>query len=156
MTDEAQPRKTCPKGHPVKSRFGHHVCGLRRCGEESLASVGPAVIDLDAQAKMAPADLEFQGRANLVRLPSNLKGDDATKWAQDKLVELLPEAVASVAHDLRYGSPKTRSEAADKVLRANGMDRREASTGGGGLIVLNIGTGGTDKIPWLQRLQKKE
>ena len=155
MTGElpAKPKKLCPKGHPQGTRIKGGTCGVRRCGEDTAALM-PAVLDADALAKMNPADREFHSRAVLAQLPQNLTGDAATEWAQKKLVDLLPEAVASLQWDLRYGSPKVRSEAADKVLRANGLDKREASQGGGGLIILNLSQ--TDSnIPWLERLNKK-
>lgn len=157
MTDEVgKPKPLCPKGHPQGTRYGRSKCGVRRCGEDTEALMGPASVDLDALAAISPADAAFETRAQLARLPRNLKGDEATKWAGDKLVELLPEAVASVAFDLRYGTDKVRSEAADKVLRANGVDRREAQSGGAGLIVLNIGAQATSSIPWLERMKKPE
>ena len=112
------------------------------------------ILDLDALARLSPAEAAFESRRELAKLPAGLEGEAATTWAQNKLVELLPEAVASVAHDLRYGNDKVRAEAADKVLRANGLDKREASPGGGGLIVLNLGSAGAE-IPWLQRMAPK-
>lgn len=152
MTEE-KPKKLCPKGHPSGTRTGGGVCGVRRCGAESAALTGSKKLDLDELEKVAPEDQAFQTRAQLAQLPKNLKGDEAVEWAQKKLVDLLPEAVASLAYDLRYGSDKTRSEAADKVLRANGLDKREAQQGGGGLIVLNFGSEVSGKVPWLERMQ---
>lgn len=155
MTEE-KPKKLCPKGHTTGTKFGKFPCGVKRCGEESQALYGGEVkTDLTALAKMSPEDQEFAARRQLAKLPDGLTGEAATQWAQEKLVDLLPEAVASLAYDLRYGAPKVRAEAADKVLRANGVDRREAAVGGGGLIVLNIGTGGSN-LPWLERLNKKD
>lgn len=148
------PEKRCPRGHPLRTKIGKRRCGVRGCAEDVHIPLPEDIIDLDAQEKMDPKDLAFAGRAQLALMPSNLKGEDAQRWAQDKLVSLLPEAVASVMHDLRYGNDKVRSEAADKVLRANGLDKREAAQGGGGLIVLNIGTQGMDAVPWLQRMPK--
>lgn len=156
MDGEApKPKKLCPKGHPTGTRYGQSACGVRRCGEDSEALYGPNRVDLDALAQVSPADAAFETRAQLARLPKNLKGDEATKWASDKLVELLPEAVASVAYDLRYGTDKVRGEAADKVLRANGLDKREAQGGGGGLIVLNLSPQ-AEAIPWLKRMKKAD
>jgi hypothetical protein len=66
---------------------------------------------------------------------------------------MLPEAVAQLQWDLRKGSDKVRSEAAERVLKANGMDKREASNEGRQpLIVVNIGA--DSKAPWLERLKK--
>ena len=148
-----KPKKLCPKGHPSGTRTGGGTCGVRRCGEDSAALM-PAKLDEDALAKIAPEEQAFHTRATLAKLPKDLAGEAATEWATKKLVDLLPEAVASLAWDLRYGTDKVRSEAADKVLRANGLDKREASPGGGGLIVLNIGSE-VAKVPWLERMSKK-
>lgn len=149
-----KPPKLCPKGHPTGTKVGKFRCGVGRCAHESAAMYGPEKHDT-AIEKLPQEEQEFLARKQLAALPEGLKGEQATQWAQEKLVDLLPEAVASLAYDLRYGTPKVRSEAADKVLRANGLDKREAREGGGGLIVLNIGTGATG-IPWLERLSNKK
>ncbi len=115
------------------------------------------VIDLDAQEGMSQAEKDWLTKAGALGLPVGVKGDEARKWAEDKLVELLPEAVANVAWNLRHGDRKEKAEATDKILKANGLDRREAPTATGGLIVLNLGgDAATEKVPWLQRLQKSK
>ena len=141
------------------------MCSSIKCGKVARAEwresekakaaeklpVAAKVLDLDELAKLDPKEAAFLNRAHLSQLPKKLTGDEATKWSTDKLVELLPEAVASVAYDLRYGTDKVRAEAADKVLRANGLDKREAKEADrGGMIVLNIGN--AEGVPWLQRL----
>lgn len=119
------------------------------------AAYGPQDLNLDILAVTPPADVAFQARKQLANMPDGLKGDAALKWSQEKMIDLLPEAVANIAHDLRYGSDKQREAATDRVLRANGMDKRDANAGmgGQGLIVLNLGNGGGESIPWLQRMQ---
>jgi len=152
---EPKPKKLCPKGHTVGSIVGGGRCGVNRCGADTAALTGPAKLDEDALAKISPEDREHYTRMTQAGVPKGLKGEAATDWAKGKLVDLLPEAVASLQYDLRYGSDKVRSEAADKVLRANGLDKREASPGGGGLIVLNFGSTGSTGVPWLERMTKK-
>ena len=156
MTDP-KPARTCPKGHKVMKRFGTHRCSVEQCGEDKQKQFGSNVVNLDEQAKIDPKDLAVNSRHQLAGIPKGLKGDDAVKWAQEKMVELLPEAVANISWNLRYGTDKQRDEATDRVLRANGMDRKDAGSGGShGLIVLNLGTGAVQDVPWLQRMRSPQ
>jgi hypothetical protein len=103
-----------------------------------------------------PADeIAIQKRFSVAGMPPGLTGEAALEWSQQKVQNMLPEAVAQLQWDLRFGSDKVRSEAAQKVLAANGMDKREAATARTmPTIVVNIGQGDT-KVPWLERLKKK-
>lgn len=143
--------KRCPKGHPVGTAFRGSRCSGVSCGkeryEQAKSNPQPFV------QKMPAEEVAIQKRFAVAGMPQGLQGDAATEWAQDKLVAMLPEAVAQVQWDLRFGSDKVRSEAAQKVLAANGMDKREAATSKSTpTIVVNIGTGDT-KVPWLERLK---
>lgn len=151
------PVKLCPKGHPVRTRYGRRQCSQMRCGEDAQAEAGSQDIDLDALAKTDPKESEFQSRLQLAKVPKGLTGDAAVKWSQEKMVDLLPEAVANLAHDLRYGNEKARAAATEKVLAANGLDKKDAGAQGQhGLIILQLGTDSAkqENIPWLQRLSK--
>lgn len=162
VTPEAQPEaseakpgvKLCPNGHRIRTKQKGLMCSSISCGMDRWEKEKEERLAAGDSLTSPLAERPFEARRRLSKLPkSALKGEEATKWAQDKLVELLPEAVASVAYDLRYGSDKQRSEATDKVLRANGVDRRDApSSGQGGLIVLNLAAPQLDKVPWLQRM----
>jgi hypothetical protein len=150
----SKPTETCPSGHDLATQTGKLKCTKVRCAQ-ATAERPKGALDLDALAKLGPAEAAFQSRKSIAKMPSNLKGDAATKWAAEKMVELLPEAVANVAYDLRYGTEKQREAATERVLKANGMDRKEANNGGShGLIVLQLGEGDA-KIPWLQRMSPK-
>ncbi len=152
LEQESGPR-LCPNGHKVRSKFGGKMCSGISCGKDRADKIKAEQKALGID-KVSEADRPFDARRRLVKLPAGLKGDEATKWAQEKLVELLPEAVASVAFDLRYGTDRQRETATDRVLKANGLDRRDApSATQGGLIVLNLGQGPqAEKVPWLQRM----
>lgn len=159
MSDEKparapKPPKLCPKGHAAKTKFGSFACSSTRCGEDMSATYGSTELDLDVLAAKPTAEVAFEHRKQLAKMPEDLKGNEALKWAQEKMVDLLPEAVANIAFDLRYGTDKQREAATDRVLRANGMDKRDAgaSMGGQGLIVLQLGSD-SEPIPWLQRMQ---
>lgn len=153
-----KPAKLCPKGHVVRTKFGDYMCSSSRCGEDMTAAYGSQHINLDVLNATPAADVAFEARKQLAKMPEGLTGDAALKWSQEKMVDLLPEAVANIAHDLRYGTDKQREAATDRVLRANGMDRRDANAGmgGQGLIVLNLGNGTGGSIPWLQRMQPQK
>lgn len=153
---EAKAPAQCPKGHPTRTQFGEYFCSKARCGEDMQATYGPTTLNLDELAAKPTAEVAFEHRKQLAKLPDGLTGDAATKWAQEKMVDLLPEAVANVAYDLRYGTDRQREAATDRVLKANGMDKRDtnASQGGQGLIVLNLTAEATSGVPWLQRLSK--
>lgn len=153
---DPKPVKQCPKGHPIRTKFGDYNCSSARCGEDMAAAYGPSNLDLDQLAAKPTAEVAYEHRKQLAKLPDGLEGDKALKWAQEKMVDLLPEAVANIAFDLRYGTDRQREAATDRVLRANGMDKRDAgaSMGGQGLIVLNLTNAeGAETVPWLQRMQ---
>lgn len=153
-----QPKRYCPKGHVVMTAFNKQRCSVRQCGQDKLAMMGETAasgmaLDLDEVAAATPQDLALNHRNVLARVPKGLKGEEAVKWSQDKMVELLPEAVANITWNLRYGTDRQRDEATDRVLRANGMDKKDASaTSTSGLIVLNLGSADAS-VPWLQRMR---
>jgi phosphoenolpyruvate carboxylase len=104
---------------------------------------------------MSPEELEVSRTRLAAGVPPGLTGDAATQWSKDKLVELLPRAVAQLQKDLDFGTEKVKSEAADKILKANGMDKREAAAEvSRPAIILNLNMGDS-KVPWLQRIQPK-
>jgi hypothetical protein len=182
MTDEAAATpentvKLCPKGHPTRTLFKGQRCSSRKCGLDFLAELEEKKARVKADPslkeillptpksklrKLKENETEeeraekkaFEKRARLVKLPKGLKGEEAAKWAQDKLTALLPEAIASVAFDLRYGGNSQRAAATETILKANGLDRREAAPSNGGLIVLNLGQAAAGQVPWLQRMQQ--
>ena len=152
------PPKKCPKGHDVGTRKGTFRCGVEKCGhvayKEAVLHQKRETLDLDAMKAKSPAEVQHAQRLAMVGVPKNLKAEEARQWAEEKLQSLLPEAVASIAWDLRYGSDKARAEATDRVLKSNGMDKKEAASGGGGTIVLNLNTGESN-LPWLKRVMPK-
>jgi hypothetical protein len=155
------PPKRCPKGHVVGTRKGDYRCTSAECGHDAHKAFMLAekktkgvALDLDEVNKLGPQAASHMQRMTTAGVPKNLTPDKAKAWTEEFLQKLLPEAAASVAWDLRYGTDKARSEAADKVLRANGMDKREAQQSAGASIILNIGTG-ESSLPWLKRVMPK-
>lgn len=150
------PPKLCPKGHTQGSRKGKFRCTATDCAHDKQATyelnLDKKPLDLDKLKAEEPAQLAHRQRLTMAGVPKNLKGENARQWAEQKLQELLPDAVASLSWDLKYGSDKARQDAVDKVLKANGMDKREGVQAQGGTIILNIGSGSTN-IPWLDRVK---
>jgi hypothetical protein len=89
-------------------------------------------------------------RLALVKAPQNLTGADAEEWADKKSVDLLPDALAQIEYDLKYGDDGQRREAARDVLDMTGRRRREGGGNVAPTIVLNLG----GALPW-ERVNEK-
>jgi hypothetical protein len=84
-----------------------------------------------------------------MKTPMGLKGADAEEWADAQLNEALPEAVAELRFQLKYGDDKQRMDAARDVLDATGKRRRDGGAGGGATIIVNVGA-----LPWEKKREK--
>lgn len=67
--------------------------------------------------------------------------EKALEWAERAGRRLLPEAMAVLATSLRSTNEKHRLEAAEKVLKMNGISQKQALDGGNATIVVNFGGG---------------
>lgn len=89
-------------------------------------------------------------RTLLAPVPDALTGADAEKFADEKIVSLLPFAAAELEYQLKFGDDGQRMKAAEKVLDATGRGKREA--GGGGtapIVMINMGGGSPGGMtPW--------
>ncbi|MHB1098593.1 MAG: hypothetical protein ACYCZR_03480, partial [Burkholderiales bacterium] len=105
----------------------------------------------------SPGDIDYLKRKSLSRIPETpMNGEAAVEWGKEKLAQMVPEAISILQWDMRHGTDRVRSDAAQKVMAANGLDKREAAnTRSTPTIVVNIGTGDS-KAPWLERLKKTE
>lgn len=83
-------------------------------------------------------------RRELVPVPV-LPTDEIESYVDKKAVDLLPDAVAEVEYQLKYGDDKQRLEAAHDVLDMNGRRKREGLGNNTQTIVLNLGNA---KLPW--------
>lgn len=159
----------CPKDHEVGTKWENRVCTELTCAE--VAPVGltskretkeKAIAEMPAQPKgrrlredEVPEELKarhalFLERARTAGMPASLAGDAAVAWSEAKLVEMLPEAIAALQWDLRYGSAKERGDAVQSVLKANGVAQKEAAVHSAPTIVLQLGDSITD-MPFLKR-----
>ena len=75
-------------------------------------------------------------RNKALKVPATLKGGAAEKWADDKLVELLPLAISVYEERLRFGNDEQRFKAAKEVAAATGRGPREAGGRVGALIII--------------------
>lgn len=89
-------------------------------------------------------------RLKAVRAKKNLSGDEAVEWGKQRLMDMVPEAVADLQFSLKYGTAKERAEARERVLRANGLADKEAPSASGGMVILNLG-GSLEDTPFLKR-----
>lgn len=152
----------CPKGHPVGAeQETGRTCTEFVCGADPLPVLGGK---RQTRRKLKPVDTllpndddepgEWRDRMKRAKVPAGLGPDQAVDWSQKKLALLLPEAVASLQQDLRYGTPKARSEAATAVMRANGVANKDAVSGYSPTIILQLGDSIKD-VPFLQRAEAK-
>jgi hypothetical protein len=163
----------CPNGHDVGTAWESRKCTQLVCGEKALPPLGKPLPPKKGKKKYEPppklatdratspkaaddddtltaAHALFLQRVRAAGVPANLGADEAAAWAQKKLAELLPEAVAELQHQLRYGTERQRADAVDRVLNANGMAKKEANNATGSTIIVNL-AGDMSKIPFLQR-----
>lgn len=126
-------------------------------------SVAPPVPDTLTPSKAIPQELQAAhdtaewklgmvgGRAIAQKSEQEIKA-----WVDKKAVELLPQVIADLSFDLKYGTDKQRAEARDRIMDMHGLRKREAAAGTHSTIVLNIGDQNALKqsLPWLSRSDK--
>ena len=157
---------TCPKGHAVGTKWDERTCTKLTCAEQP-AQLKPGYVpktkkkydpppEVAERSKppteaLTPAHALFVERVTMAGVPAGLSADEALAWSQRKLQELLPEAVAELQFQLRYGNDKQRFEAVDRVLNANGVAKKEVANGPTGpTVIVNLG-GDLAKVPFLAR-----
>lgn len=117
----------------------------------------PKQVNVNSDPDASPIDIakaaHSQRLAEIPRPPSNSSAEGMRDWAEKEIHNLLPEAVASLAWDIKYGDGKARTEARGEILRATGIDKRDATNfGKGGQIVINVaGAANGIALPYLQR-----
>jgi hypothetical protein len=151
----------CPNGHKLPNHTKRGQCTPLYCAEETpkpakkpreadLATAPPtptdiaAVANAEAREKLAIKKGQYEAWRELVPVPEGLKGADAEKWADDKLTELLPQAVAHLEKDMKFGSDEQQAKARDKILDATGRGKVEKAVGANQVIVI----GNLAGLPW--------
>lgn len=156
VTEEEQAKPFDNEVWPIKSKLQGKVAKpgtvewLRaRAAREgqAIGSLGPMeLLPKDVRDRLASVGLA-------IGVP---EAHQAEEWAGRWLRKLLPEAVAVVTEGLRSEDPARRERAALNVLRANGLDKKEAANGGGNsTIIVQMNGAAADTLPWLQRKKDK-
>lgn len=155
----------CPKGHKLPNAGDSGRCTTKWCGVVKTTSLANAPVNpLSGPAqgraimgdeenghnetsavKAAEKDLMFaRARAKvrakalgLAALPP-VREEDLETYALKKATSLIPDAMAEVEYQLKFGDDKQRKEAALDVLDMTGNRRRDALGGGGHTIILTL------------------
>lgn len=155
MSDEAPENSPQPLPTPPSAR--RRASGNRGKKAETPALVAPPVppaADSKPDAIRPPLAHEMKlaqiGGQDISRKPDA----DIKQWADRQGLEALPEAIAELRFNLRYGTDKQRETAMMAVLDMHGLRKREAAAGNHATIVLNLGgdkAALAQKLPWLSR-----
>jgi hypothetical protein len=114
-----------------------------------LAKAAAYEAKMEALEQIAKSMSRLEAREVLLNVPKGLKGAEAEAWADAKLQELLPWAVAEKEFQLKHGDDEQRSRAADRVLEANGRGKKEgAPPVTQPIVVVLHGSGGSAQLPW--------
>lgn len=148
----------CPNGHTLPHTVANGaqctpvVCAVENIGHglqkqkqertDEAAEVAVAMEKANRQVGIKVAQEKL--RKKLIPRPVFEDTKSAEEWAQMRLIQLAPDAVAELEYQLQYGDDSQRAAAARDVLDANGMRRREAMQGGGQTIILHMG----GSLPW--------
>ena len=86
-------------------------------------------------------------RQEFFKVPQGLSGDEAEKYADTKLINLLPDAVAELEYRLKLGDDDQRWSAARQVFESTGRGKKDIPAGGASPIIILNGSGIT-QLPW--------
>lgn len=156
----------CPGGHNLPHKTNRGACTPLWCVHEKIdprkgsveQRVAKKIVKEDAKkrgervAKIKREEIERgmmqiarkEVRAGLTEAAPELGGEEAESWALQKISRLLPDAVAELEYQLKFGDDKQRMDAARDVLDANGLRKRDAMGASGQTIVLNV----SGPLPW--------
>lgn len=141
----------CPAGHTLPHKTEKGKCTPLYCSmkggtgmalgkvkdmtpEERITKV---VVDEETRIKVQKSRAETW--ATFLQVPVDLKGADAEKYFDEEMVNLLPMALAVTKKNLLYGTEEQQTNAANKVMDANGRGKREAPGSTTPSIVINLG-----------------
>lgn len=153
----------CPKGHKLPNTAAYGQCTPLYCGEEKdeTASIGKvkkvrkpkatkaAPQEAPTEVALTVPDFEIRaarGRQDFVKMPQGLEGAAAEAWADTKMVNLTPLALAELEYQLVLGDNDERWRAAKQVLESTGRGKKEQS--GAGVSPILIINGAALVKPW--------
>lgn len=138
----------------VLAKADDQINGLVRGDDETadLSRNAAKLAKVDESVRLGKGAGRFAARLSALGTPTGLQGVEAEKWADSKLVEMLPLAVAEVEYQLKFGDDAQREKAAGKVLDATGRGKKEQQGNSAPTIILvGAGTGGALNYPWMKR-----
>jgi hypothetical protein len=144
------------KQRQLKEKFESPFAEVSAAPVDAPKRGRPPKQEADPEATKSNAIAAYgQRMAGIKRPAPDSSSESVRDWAEKEIHNLLPEAVASLAWDIKYGDAKARTEARGEILRATGVDKRDATNfGKGGQIVINVGgANGGIALPWLQRTE---
>ena len=161
-------KKREKKTHLGETRPADEVVAGGQLNERGLASLGRELSqeltvnegneDIAKEAlaaQLRQADERLAGhiaRRKYLNVPE-LRGKAAEEWADQELVALLPDAVAELKWQLKFGTPAERAQAARDVREATGRGKRELQAAAGPAIVIQLAPGQTLQMPgWAKRV----
>lgn len=118
---------------------------------EDAAHGAAAISRADQMTKIGHAAGRLAARRQFAKLPFHLTGVEAENWADKRLVELLPDAVAELQYQLQLGDDGMRERAAARILDANGRGKKDNGNQGGNPIIIIGGV----TLPWAQPAKAK-
>lgn len=117
--------------------------------KDPLANAEGKKAKVEETVRIGKATGRHAARAEALNVPKGLTGQDAEDWADRRMVELLPLAVAEKEFQLRFGDDSARDKAASDILNATGRGKRDQGAAVGATIILvGAGTDGKAILPW--------
>lgn len=159
----AKQKLLCPDGHKLPHVLSNGAqctpafCAVQNMGnalakkkEEAIADRDDEAIAMEKAKRHSSLAISREKlRKKLVERPEFPDAKAAEEWTQDRVVKLLPDALAEVEYQLRFGDDAQRMGAARDILDANGMRRRDATASGGQTIILHMNS----VLPWQDKAQ---
>lgn len=100
-------------------------------------------------------DAFSQRMSEIERPPPDSTPEQLREFGEKEIHKLIPEAVASLKRDIRYGNSKEMADARAEIFKATGIAIKDANNfGKGGQIVINFGANQGITLPYLERTKK--
>lgn len=144
----------CPKGHKLPNTAEFGQCTPLYCGgdKDDTASIGKVKKAKARKVRKVPptegaltlpdnnedeiAVRSARSRQDFVKMPQDLEGAAAEAWADAKMVNLTPLALAELEYQLVLGDNDERWRAAKQVLESTGRGKKEQSVNGASPILI--------------------
>lgn len=92
----------------------------------------------EALEKISYAAGRYNARKQFFKPPEGLSPEDTEKWFDQKVMGLLPDALAEHEYQLKFGNDEQRRDASNAILDMAGKRKKDAALGGQQTIILNM------------------